>query len=98
MKFAATLLRSRGQRLTSLLSPRLVTLQLGHQAGVRLARLICCYGGLTVGELWEPTLSRVDEQAIYLRGFESDDRCGVVQEWRLVPHTSKEMGNEGTQR
>ena len=97
MKFVATLLRSRGQRLTALQSPRLAILQLGHQAGIRRARLICCYGGLTVGELWEPTLSRVDEQAIYLRGFESDDQGGVVQAWRLVPHTGEEIRNEGTQ-
>ena len=80
MKFVATVLRSPGRRLTAFQSRRLVILRLAHQAGVRRARLICCDGRLTIGELWEPALSRIDDQAIDLRGFESDDQCGVVQE------------------
>jgi len=63
-----------------------VTARLSSAHGLRVLCATCCYGGGTVAELWDPTLSRIGGEDFILRGIERVSEAGVVQEWRLRPH------------
>jgi hypothetical protein len=89
MKFYLSLLRHNGKRLPAsevVQPPRLVKMRLTAIKGFRLATAICCTGGSTVGQLWEPLLGRILDEELTLYRFECRDDASTVQEWLLRPH------------
>ena len=89
MKFYLTVMRRDGKRLPpEELSqpPRLASLTLSSERGFRHLKAVCCFGGSTLGEIWEPVLSRLGTDDLTLHGYERLGDAGVVQEWRLRPH------------
>lgn len=98
MKFYLTLLRHEGKRLPAdriLQTDRLVTAHLSSNNGVRLLSAICCVGGGSVAQLWEPILSRIGIEDFTMRGIERVSDAGVVQEWRLRPHHADVWAGKG---
>lgn len=89
MKFYLTLLRRDGRRLPpdDAGAGRLVTTQIVAHKGTRAVVATCCFGGLVVSELWEPELVAIGDDDVTLRGFERAEGAGLVQEWRLRPHS-----------
>jgi hypothetical protein len=86
MKFHLSLLRHNGKRQPAAEPPRLVTVSVSTVDGFRQAMAICCTGGGTVAQLWEPVLANIREEDMTLHGFERLEDASVVQEWRLRPH------------
>ena len=89
MRFYLTMLRSEGKRLAAgqvNQPPRLVITCLSVVRGVKCMKATCCYGGMVVGELWEPMLVRLGEEDLTVRGVERLGEAAVVQEWQLRPH------------
>jgi len=89
MKAYLTMLRRDGKRLEPdqlTQPPRLVSLTLSAKQGFRYLKAVCCFGGSTLGELWEPTLSRLGNAEFTLHGFERNGEAGLVQEWKLTLH------------
>lgn len=90
MKFYLTTLRRDGKRLPPeqlAQPPRLATLALSSTQGFRHLKAVCCFGGSTLGEIWEPVLSQIGAEDFVLHGFERMGEAGLVQEWRLKPHS-----------
>lgn len=90
MKFYLTVMRRDGRRLPpeQLAQPaRLASVTLSSRQGFRHLSAVCCFGGSTLGELWEPVLSGVGSEDFTLHGFERLGEAGLVQEWRLQPHS-----------
>lgn len=89
MKAYLTTLRRDGKRLQPeqlAQPPRLVSLTLSAKQGFRHLKAVCCFGGSTLGELWEPTLSHLGDAEFTLQGFERVGEAGLVQEWKLTLH------------
>jgi hypothetical protein len=90
MKFYLTVIRRDGKRLPPeelAQPPRLASLALSSKRGFRHLSASCCFGGSTLGELWEPVLSGIGGDDFTLHGFERMGEAGHVQEWRLKPHS-----------
>ena len=89
MKFYLTVVRRDGKPLPpEELSqpPRLTSLALSSARGFRHLKAVCCFGGSTLGEVWEPVLSRLGADDLTLHGYERLGNAGVVQEWLISPH------------
>lgn len=90
MKFYLTLMRREGKRLSPdqlVEPPRLANLTLSSRQGFRHLKAVCCFGGSTLGELWDPVLNQIGAADFTLLGFERMGDAGLVQEWRLKPHS-----------
>lgn len=88
MKFYLTQLRRDGKRLRDdqIERPaRLVSMEIVSHKGCRQLVAHCCFGGSVFG-LWDPTLIRIDDQEMTIRGMAHSGDAAVVQEWRLRPH------------
>jgi hypothetical protein len=89
MKCYLSLKRVKGQRSGSVpvdVRKRLVDFRLTRADGYRVARALCCTGGIEVAVLWEPTLIRVSADSFLFQGFEKADQQTVVQEWVVEPY------------
>jgi hypothetical protein len=90
MKFYLTLMRRDGKRLPPdqiSQPPRLANLKLSSKQGFRHLEAVCCFGGTTLCEMWEPVLGQIGAEDFMLHGFERMGEAGLVQEWQLKPHS-----------
>ena len=98
MKFYLTLLRHEGTRLSPDRMPqadRSVNVNILVFKGVRYLHASCSFRGDSVAELWEPVLSRMNQEYLTIRGLEHKANAGFVQEWRLRPHHADPWANKG---